>query len=149
MTATPLFIDALYGELLARGIEYFFPGSRLAPIGTTRPSRPALVCRQTPDDTFELDWLGVRYVLRTGTPFTESQSRLLHSIGRVLSVRYQLLSNPALAAENLHLFRGLPEDRFVSAFLDPSPWRDVEQLAGAVDRISEAIEVLRVSALTT
>src|SRR5438093_12997837 len=44
-------------------------------------------------------------------------------------------------------FGGLPEDRYVSAFLDPRPYSDESQLRR--DRIADAIEVLRTSALTT
>jgi hypothetical protein len=44
-------------------------------------------------------------------------------------------------------FWGLPEDRYVSAFLDPRPY--AESLQSRPDRIADAIEVLRTSALTT
>jgi hypothetical protein len=67
----------------------------------------------------------------------------------VLSARYQLITNQALAAQSFQLFRGLPEDRFVSAFLDPSPHTSGEAIAGVPDRIADAIEVLRTSSMST
>jgi hypothetical protein len=54
-----------------------------------------------------------------------------------------------LAAQSFHLFQGLPEDRYVSAFLEPTPYHSLEALAHLPDRVAEAIGVLRVSALTT
>jgi hypothetical protein len=47
------------------------------------------------------------------------------------------------------LFLGLPEDHYVSAFLDPSPYLESSIVPSARDRISDALEVLRITSLTT
>jgi hypothetical protein len=65
----------------------------------------------------------------------------------VLSARYHALLESAGAAERLDLFRGLIEDRFVSAYLDPMPYTRGEPLA--IDRVADAIDVLRISSSST
>jgi hypothetical protein len=144
------FVDSLYGELLERGVRYFFPTGRFSVLGPIPLSRPVFTYHAQQDTGLELEWLRSRYALsRSGKPFTTHEERLLKSIGSVLSTRYHLLFDTELAAQSFHLFHGLPEDRYVSAFLDPAPYSSVEALQQTADRIAEAIEVLRVSALTT
>src|SRR5262249_30381513 len=53
----------------------------------------------------------------------------------------------AADAERLDLFRGVPEDRFVSAFLDPTPYEDPSR--PTMDRVAEAIEGLRIASSST
>jgi hypothetical protein len=97
-----------------------------------------------------VEWLGARYSLNNrGKPFTMHERQLLQSIGKVLSTRYRLLFNADVAARSSEIFSGLPEDHYVSAFLDPHVFAGAETLAKVVDRVSEAIEVLRISALST
>ena len=97
-----------------------------------------------------LEWLGKRYsLINAGSTITEQQTRLLLSIGSVLSSRYELLVNTEIVARNYGVFGGMPEDRYVSAFLDPTVFSDVRNLGFATDRISEALEVLRISSLST
>src|SRR5690348_12991902 len=91
----------------------------------------------------EFDWLGYRYRVSRQSGFTDDLIRMVKSIGRVLSIRYRLAFHPVLAAESAHPFRGLPEDRYISAFLDSSAYRDLEEAAARRDRIAGAIEVLR------
>ncbi len=144
------FVDALYRELLERGIAYFLPMSQLEVLEPIRPSQAELVFNQQRDGVLELEWLGFRYSLSNQErPFTENEKRLIKSIGSVLSTRYRLLFNADLAARRFELFRGLPEDRYVSAFLDPSPYIRREMPTLNTDRIADAIEVLRISSLTT
>jgi hypothetical protein len=144
------FVDSLYGELLERGVRYFFPTGRFAVLGPMASSRPVFTYHAQQDTGLELEWLRSRYALsRSGKPFTAHEERLLKSIGSVLSTRYHLLFDTELAAQSFHLFHGLPEDRYVSAFLDPAPYSSVEALQQTADRVAEAIDVLRVSALTT
>jgi len=98
----------------------------------------------------ELEWLGFRYALSNqGLSLTTNETKLLQSIGQVLSTRYRILFNAHRAAQDFYLLRGLPEDRYVSAFLDPSPYANAGTAAEVHDRVAEAIEVLRVSSLTT
>jgi hypothetical protein len=144
------FVDALYHEFLARGIAQMFPGSRLEVFGPA-PTIEALLARgPARQDGLDFDWLGARYRLSAGgQPLSDERVRLLDSIGHVLAARYHLLLNEAVAAQRLHLFRGLPENRYVSAFLDPTFFTNVDALPSASDRVSDAIEVLQVSALST
>ena len=74
---------------------------------------------------------------------------MLRSIGRFLSARYELLFDREIAAQNMPIFGGLTEDRYVSAFLDPRVFDDARSAATLPDRVSEAIEVLRISALSS
>ncbi|MCC6393477.1 MAG: hypothetical protein IT167_22950 [Bryobacterales bacterium] len=148
------FGGALYSDFLAQGLSHFFPAARLEADGRRALARADLWCdceaERIKRDQVLLDWLGNGYALRRARrPFTESERRLIRAIGRVLTARYQALFNPDIAAENFHLFHGLPEDRYVSAFLDPAPYENLETLAGQQDRVADAIEVLRSSALTT
>lgn len=147
------FGGALYSDLLVHGIGHFFPAASLQPNGASA-THTALLCdcsaARANGDGATLEWLGQSYTLRRRErPFSEGERRLIHAIGRVLTARYQALFNPDIAARNFHLFRGLPEDRYVSAFLDPVPYENLETLAGKQDRIADAIEVLRSSALST
>jgi CRP-like cAMP-binding protein len=144
------FFDRLYGEFLERGVNYFFPSGRLSVRGPMPASQQIIVAETHQDTVLELEWLRARYVLaKSGKSFTAHEEQLLKSIGQVLSTRYHLLFNTELAAQGFHLFRGLPEDRYVSAFLDPYPYSGVDTLPRITDRVAEAIEVLRSSALTT
>jgi hypothetical protein len=148
------FGGALYSDFLAQGLIHFFPAARLEADGRKALARADFRCdckaERTKRNQVLLDWLGQGYALRRARrPFTESERRLIHAIGRVLTARYQALFNPDIAAKNFHLFHGLPEDRYVSAFLDPTPYENLETLAGKQDRVADAIEVLRSSALTT
>lgn len=144
------FVDSLYGELLEHGVRYFFPTGHFNVLGPIPSSRPVLTYHAHHDTRLELEWLRSRYALsKSGKPFTAHEERLIKSIGSVLSTRYHLLFNTELAARSFHLFHGLPEDRYVSAFLDPAPYNSVDALPQITDRVAEAIEVLRVSALTT
>ena len=142
------FLDTLYVEFLQRGIAYFFPGRQLVEVGATDTVDAALRCERAKGDAgVELSWLGRRY--RLPGPLSADESDLVRSIGRILEMRYHLLENTARAAQNLEMFSGLAEDRYVSAYLDPSPFHDRGDAPSMPDRITSAIEVLRVSALST
>ncbi len=143
-------LDSVFRQLLKQGLEHFMPAAQielLSPVVYTDDL--VVACHDSSRGVIEFDWLGYRY--RAGRPdgFTDDQIRMVKSVGRVLSIRYRLAFHPVLAAESAHLFRGLPEDRYVSAFLDSSVYRDLEEAAGRPDRIAGAIEVLRLSAMTT
>ena len=97
----------------------------------------------------EFEWMGSGYTLTASSKLSDHERRLLRSIGMVLSARYQLLTNEELAAQSFQLFRGLPEDRFVSAFLDPTPHASAEAIAEIPDRVADSIEVLRTSSMST
>ena len=144
------FVNALYGELLERAVNYFLPECKLEVLEPVNTSDAEVKLDHQREGILELKWLGFRYKLfNQGKSFTENEKKLLKSIGNVLSTRYRLLFNADLAARSFHLFRGLPEDRYVSAFLDETPYTEGQMLIWKADRIADAIEVLRVSSLTT
>jgi DisA bacterial checkpoint controller nucleotide-binding len=143
------FVSGLYGDLMENGIRYFFPGATLERVGARPERMPGLLGAVPSGGQVEFEWMGAGYSLTASSKLSDHERRLLRSIGMVLSARYQLITNQALAAQSFQLFRGLPEDRFVSAFLDPSPHTSGEAIADVPDRIADAIEVLRTSSMST
>lgn len=143
------FVDRLYSELLERSIRYFFPRSHFEPAGEMDTIRPELSLLGGQDGAISIGWLSTRYAFSSGDALTPNQLRLIEGMGAVLSARYRLLYNATLAATSFHMFRGSTEDRFVSAYLDPSPYKDLRVLERKPDRIASAIEVLRASSLAT
>jgi ubiquitin-hydrolase Zn-finger-containing protein len=53
------FIDALYRELLARGIEYFFPEARLEMLGPVEEDDSPRPDRRTRSGALDFAWLGL------------------------------------------------------------------------------------------
>jgi hypothetical protein len=143
------FLSGLYSDLLETGIRYFFPGSTLQRISEGAEEMPGLLGAVPSGGEVQFEWMGAGYSLTASSKLSDHERRLLRSIGQVLSARYQLLTNETLAAQSFQLFRGLPEDRFVSAFLDPGPHSSAESIAEIPDRIADAIEVLRTSSMST
>jgi hypothetical protein len=135
--------------LLGRGIQYFLPASVLTNVGRCEERKSQLHSRLRPGGA-DLEWLGTKYSLvNQGKDFTEHEHKLLKSIGKVLWTRHQLLFDAEVGARSSEIFSGLPEDHYVSGFLDPYVFAGAATLAKVVDRVSEAIEVLRISALST
>lgn len=150
MAETLDFVHALYCDFFERGVRYFFPDSYLEIRGPAPEVKPALRFHNGTDGALDLEWLGTRYHLqRSGHSFTEDQLRLLGAIGGVLSARYRSIFYAGSAAASPQLFEGLAEDRYVSAFLDPSPYLREDPAAGRRDVVADAIEVLRQSSLIT
>jgi hypothetical protein len=140
--------DALFREFIERGIRYCFPGVDLqrSASDANAGGHPSVTAR--PDGAMDLTWLGTAWRIdRDGRVLTANETKLLRSITRVLSLRYQMLIEASVAAERIGMFRGLPEDRFVSAYLDPAPYAQDSPLV--LDRVAEAIDVLRVSSSST
>ena len=124
-------VHALYADFFLRGVRYFFPACRIEPAGD-EPVPPAAL---------EIELLGARYRFQNGdSPPTKGQMRLLDSIGRVLSARYQSIFEGVSPEATTLLFRGLSEDRYVAEFLGDGSSPEV---------IAEAIAVLRESSLIT
>lgn len=141
-------LDALYREVFEGGVRRCLPEVALCPTGRVDPSEARLSAATLDTGVVALTWLGVGYELRhPDRPLTGNEIRLLHGIGRVLSARYRVLLDSAIAGEGLDLFRGVPEDRFVSATLDPGPYTRGD--GPGRDRVADAIEVLRISSSTT
>ena len=133
---TPATLDvlsALYGQFFERGVRHFLPACRVAP---------------QPGAQFEVEWGSLEYAVRLDSrPLSEAETRLVAAINNVLAARYRSLFHTASNVESFGLFGGIPEDRYVSAFLDPSPY--IETGNSSKDRIADAIELLRLTSLTT
>ncbi len=142
-------LDGLYQQLLRRGVQYFLPFSHLEMLGHVRDSRPEMVFDATSRAGLSFEWFGSRYELTNHREFSDHEQRMVRSIGRFLSTRYELLFDREIAAQNLPIFGGLTEDRYVSTFLDGRVFGDTTSAATLPDRVSKAIEVLRISALSS
>jgi hypothetical protein len=146
--ATLEVVHALYRDFLERGIRHFFPEHQMELIGKSEPQAVLRFHHQTAGGV-ELEFCGGRYFCSAGNrALSEHELRLLGAIGDVLATRYRSLFRDVSAASALHLFRGLSEDRYVSAFLDHGPYMDHESIP-ETDAIAGAIEVLRESSLLT
>jgi hypothetical protein len=139
-------LDALSREIFERGVRNCLPAARLVRTGSVEPPVAHLTTTRQDESSVELAWLSDAYRLEhSGRGFTQAEIKLLASIGHV-SLRYRALINSAVAADRLDLMRGQPEDRFVSAFLDPSPYTREPPTR---DRVADAIAVLRISSSST
>jgi hypothetical protein len=145
---TPV-LNMLYEQLFRRGVHYFLPFSHLEIVGPDRESTPEITFHGTAGDGLNFQWLGNRYTLTNGRRFSGHEQKMLRSIAGFLLARYNLLLDIESATRNSTIFSGLPEDRYVSAFLDGTVFYDARSMATRPDRISEAIEVLRISALSS
>ena len=142
----PHFIDGLYRDSIKGGIGYFFPSVTFQSLD--RESRPSQdFAEETGGRSVVMNWLGSRYSLTRDEPFTESELKLLRSIEAVSDSRYRMVVDATHVEQRVELFRGLPEDRYVSAYLDHAPYN--EPVWKGPDRLLDAIEVLRTSSLST
>jgi DisA bacterial checkpoint controller nucleotide-binding len=144
---TPYFIDGLYEKLIEGGVRYFFPSARFESFERD-PASPQERVTLGPDNrSVTMNWLGSRCSLTRDESFSDSEIRLLTSIGAVLGARYRMIQDADQVEQRFELFRGLPEDRYVSAYLDRAPFSEL--VWKGPDRIEDAIEVLRTSSLST
>ncbi|HEX3875482.1 MAG TPA: diadenylate cyclase [Bryobacteraceae bacterium] len=142
-------LDGLYQQLLSRGVQYFIPAARIEQTGHAAESRPDVVFRAAIPSNVVLDWLGRRYAVKLNRTFSDHELKLVRGIASFLSTRYELLFHRKITAQNLPMFGGLIEDRYVSAFLEGRVFDGLEDAAALPDRVSAAIEVLRISALSS
>src|SRR3984885_9782564 len=142
-------LDGLYQQLLRRGVQFFLPSSHLEIVGHVPEWTPHIVFQPVTHGGFSFDWLGTRYSLTNHKHFSAHQQNMVRSIAKFLSTRHELLFNRDAAAQNLPIFGGLTEDRYVSTFLEGRVFDDAESVATLPDRVSEAIEALRISALSS
>jgi hypothetical protein len=142
-------LNGLYQQLLRRGIQYFLPSSQIEIVGQVPDWAPQIVFQPASNGSLSFDWLGDRYALTNHKEFTDHQQKMVRSIAKFLSTRLELLFNRDAAVQNLPMFSGLTEDRYVSTFLDGRVFDDAISAATLPDRVSETIEVLRISALSS
>jgi hypothetical protein len=142
-------VNALYGEFFERGVRHFFPTFNIEALGRPNSSPPVFTFHPRPDGRLEVQWGGLEYAVHhDGRSLSADEVRLVAAISNVLAARYRSLFNANVSATSFGLFRGIPEDHYVSAFLDPTPFIEGETQP-AFERISAAIEVLRIASLTT
>lgn len=142
-----VFIDGLYGKLVEGGISYFFPSARLEILGTgLQPGEHPLV-DASDRETLILYWLGSRFSLTRADPFSDEELKLLKGIAAVLEARYRMIADIDRVEKRFELFRGLPEDRYISACIESAPY--AQEIWQGPDRVEDAIEVLRTSSLST
>jgi hypothetical protein len=144
---TPFQLNRLYEEFFERGLQYFFPFATFKPIGADPHGHEDAMDGNAAPSVLSLTWLGSQYAFQNNVPFTEHDLRMLDSVSAVLTTRYHMLRDADRTGFDVERFWGLPEDRYVSAFLDRRPYSD--RVQSRPDRIADAIEVLRTSALTT
>ncbi len=140
------FIEGLYAKLVEGGVRYFFPAAKFDVLDQSLSSNVESI-EQIAGNSLILNWLGSRYSLAKSESFSLVELKLLESIRAVLDSRYRMISDPTLVEQRFELFKGLPEDRYVSASIDRTPYGK-KGWQGA-DRIEDAIEVLRTSSLST
>jgi hypothetical protein len=144
---TPFQLNRLYEEFFERGLQYFFPFATFTPLGSDPHGHTDALAGHAEPAVLRLPWLGAQYAVHNHVPFTAHDMRMLDSVRAVLTARYHMLRNADRTGLDVERFWGLPEDRYVSAFLDRRLY--AKQAQARPDRIAEAIEVLRTSALTT
>ena len=141
-TRAPAFIDGLYGKLVEGGINYFFPSANLQAIETGLEPAACGMTNSSDQTSLDLCWLGSRYSLTRNEPFSTEELKLLKGIGAVLDSRYRTIADTDRVEKRFELFRGLPEDRYVSACIDGDPY--AQEIWQGPDRVEDTIEVLRI-----
>ena len=146
-TPTAPLIDGLYGKLVESGIGYFFSSAKFEFLEPEPGQSEHRIVRTLGGTALVLNWLGSRYSLTRDEPFSDAELQLLRSIGAVLDSRYRMIVDTARVEQRFELFRGLAEDRYVSSYIDGTPY--AEKVWQGPDRVEDAIEVLRTSSLST
>jgi hypothetical protein len=145
-----LIVGAHYDEFLQGALCRFFDRATLESESTPSPSSDGRLSIEPTGDpsVLAVRWFGSRHVLRVPgrRPFTSNEVRFARAIGLVLAARYQAILRRQDVVERSGLFRGEIEDRYVGAFFDALAYTSAEAVT---DRVADAIEILRVAALST
>ena len=155
------FVQVFVGVFF-RDLESFFPGCRVEPIDDDPPGgAPQRRPRPGGGMDFRLveeaidgrrrgvsvSLFGTWHRIVSDGPMGlgDEDVRLIRAMGAVLDLNYQILFRRH-GMSILHLLRGMPEDHYVAARLDPAAY-----VAGAAgpSRIAEAVLTLRTMALAT
>ncbi|MDG3006757.1 hypothetical protein [Paludisphaera mucosa] len=147
-----------------RDVESFYPGCRIESIDDEGPERPAFASRRLRpgggmdfrlvEELAEGRAQGVsialfgswyRIVADGSMGLGAEDVRLIRSMGAVLDLNYQILFRRSRMSI-LQLLRGMPEDHYVAACLEPSAYTPATTTPS---RIAEAILTLRTMALST
>lgn len=152
MSLPPVFAaSALYDSLLQAALRQFFGRATFEtePIPSLSSDGRLAIEPTNDPSVLTIRWFGSRHVLHVPAkrPFTAHEVRLARALGNVLAARYRAIFDPKQMLERGELFRGSIEDRYVAAFLDESAVSRGKP--SRVDLIANAIEVLRVAALSS
>jgi len=152
MSLPPVFAaSALYDSLLQAALRQFFGRATFEtePIPSLSSDGRLAIEPTNDPSVLSIRWFGSRHVLHVPAkrPFTAHEVRLSRAIGNVLAARYRAIFDPKQMLERGELFRGSIEDRYVAAFLDESAIATGK--SSRVDLMANAIEVLRVAALSS
>src|SRR5260370_8982820 len=109
-------------------------------VGRARESTPEIVFQATSPATLTFEWLGSSYALTNHRECSDHERRMVRSIGRFLSTRYELLFDSETTPGNMPIFGGLTEDRYVSTFVDGRVFGDTRSAATLHTRVSEAMQ---------
>lgn len=154
------FVQVFVGVFF-RDLESFFPGCRVEPLdddapgGASRRPRPGggLDFRLV-EELSDGKTLGVavslfgswhRIVAEGPMGLGDEEVRLIRAMGAVLDLNYQILFRRS-GMSILHLLRGMPEDHYVAARLEPSAYAPG---SAGPSRVAEAVLTLRTMALAT
>ena len=144
-TPTPPFIDGLYTQLVEGAVRYFFPSAKFQPLASESfTSKHTVVSAAT---SLSLCGFGFQHCVMREEPFSDAEVKLLKSIGIVLDSRYRMLVDGSHGEQRFEIFRGLPEDRYISAYINGVSW--AQRISQGTDRVHDAIEVLRTTSLST
>jgi hypothetical protein len=152
MSLPPVFAaSALYDSLLQAALRQFFGRATFEtePIPSLSSDGRLAIEPTNDPSVLSIRWFGSRHVLHVPAkrPFTAHEVRLARAIGNVLAARYRAIFDPKQMLERGELFRGSIEDRYVAAFLDEGAISAGR--SSRVDLMANAIEVLRVAALSS
>jgi len=147
--------------VFVRDLESFFPGCRVEPLDDDPPddSKPRrsrgggldfrLVEAPAEDGRrgAVVSLFGARHRIVPEGPMGlgDEDLRLIRAMGAVLELNYQVLFRRS-STSILHLLRGMPEDHYVAARLEPSAYAPG---GSAPSRVAEAVLALRAMALAT
>lgn len=143
--------SALYDSFLHAALRQFLARATFESQALLSASSDGRLAIEPTDDpaTLNIRWFGTRHTLHVPRrrPFTPHEVRMARAIGSVLAARYRAIFDPRIMVSTGDLFRGAIEDRYVGAFLAGT--YSLQEGTGRADNIATAIEVLRVSALSS
>ena len=97
------------------GINYFFPSATGQTIEAGLEPAACGMTESSDQTSLVLSWLGSRYSLTRNEAFSTQELKWLKGIGAFLDSRHRMIADPDRTEKRLELFRGPPEDRYVSA----------------------------------
>jgi len=130
-------VNALYGQFFESGVRHFFPSCNIEALGQPNSSPPEFAFHPRADGRLTVQWGGLEYAVhQDGRSLSQDEVRLVAAISNVLAARYRSLFNAGSGVTSFGLFSGMPEDHYVSAYLDAAPYLVENGVPPSRDRIS-------------